>query len=83
MATNEAFQRPKTLKELSDWTHSSIVSFGYNLADFEHTLQNIRTKESLCQSILEAPRLLRSRIPQGDVADAGEHWEDGRRRQGA
>ena len=59
----DTFERPKTLKEPREWTHDSIESFGFNLGDFEHTLQKIRTKESLHQSISEAPELLSSKIP--------------------
>lgn len=65
-----AFRRPKSLKEVADWSQS-LAEFGLHLRDWQHEVQRrVTSRPELVERLKEAPTLLRRRFPQGDVADA-------------
>ena len=46
------------------------LTFGRNLADFEHEITNISNRKSLSLTIERCPELLQHRFETGDIADA-------------
>lgn len=62
---------PATLCEVAQRS-DSIQDFGQLLREWEHTIsrKGIDTPETLHGRMVEEPRKLRGRFPQGDVADA-------------
>jgi hypothetical protein len=64
-------QRPKTLAEVSDFTNS-LEEFGRNLRDWQHEIQRgeVRNRPEFAKRLASRPRLLATRFPNGDIADA-------------
>jgi hypothetical protein len=61
--------RPKTLHEIATRAED-LKHFGWEFADWLHTLRTLRSRTALAQSIAAQPPLLASRFPEGQVADA-------------
>ncbi len=71
MKISEQNRRPKTLREVAEWSQS-LSEFGSNLRDWQHTIQrtDVHSKPELQRRLSESPPRLVGRFEQGDVADA-------------
>ncbi len=66
----ETFDRPKTLKELAQWSHS-LEGFGRNLRDWQHEIsRRVTSQREFSRRILEEPERLAEKFEGGLVADA-------------
>ena len=61
--------RPKTLREISNRAED-LRHFGFEFADWLHTVRTLRSRPQLVAAITEEPILLRERFPEGAVTDA-------------
>ena len=61
--------RPLTLAEVAERADCERT-FGYELADWLHTVRGTHNRPKLIESIREEPTLLRNRFPEGANADA-------------
>jgi hypothetical protein len=61
--------RPLTLAEVAERADCERT-FGYELADWLHTVRGTHNRPKLIVSIREEPTLLRNRFPEGANADA-------------
>jgi hypothetical protein len=61
---------PYTIREVAAWTKTPD-EFGYNLGNWEHTLERkLTTNHELAASLAEEPPLLGEKLPEGNVYDA-------------
>ena len=66
----EILDRPKTLKELAQQSHS-LEDFGRNLRDWQHEIsRRVSSREAFKIRLKDKPELLVNRFEEGDVADA-------------
>ncbi len=62
--------RPKTLKELAERSHS-LEDFGRNLRDWQHEIsRQVSSTKEFEHRLQEAPELLADKFENGEVADA-------------
>ncbi len=61
--------RPKSLHEIAARAES-LGHFGYEFADWLHTLRTLHSRTLLRKAIRQEPALLRDRFPEGATADA-------------
>lgn len=61
--------RPKSLQEIATRAED-LNHFGWEFADWLHTLRTLRSRTALAQTIAAEPPLLATRFPEGKVADA-------------
>jgi hypothetical protein len=61
--------RPKTLREIS-LRAEDLKHFGFEFADWLHTVRTLRTRPQLAAAISEEPVPLRKRFPEGAISDA-------------
>lgn len=61
--------RPKSLHEIATRAES-LQHFGWEFADWLHTLRSLRTHAAIARAITAEPPLLAARFPEGHVSDA-------------
>ncbi len=61
--------RPKSLHEIATRAED-LKHFGWEFADWLHTVRALRSRPALVQTIATEPPLLAARFPEGNVADA-------------
>ncbi len=61
--------RPKSLREIAARAED-LKHFGWEFADWLHTVRALRSRAQLHATIREEPDLLRDRFPEGQVSDA-------------
>ena len=61
--------RPKTLREIAARAED-LRHFGFEFADWLHTVRTLRSRPQLAATVRDEPVLLRGRFPEGAVTDA-------------
>jgi len=61
--------RPVSLKEVAAQS-DNLTEFGYNLTEWLHEIRRFSSRPQLLGAIAKEPRSLKSRFPEGNIADA-------------
>lgn len=61
--------RPKSLHEIATRAED-LQHFGWEFADWLHTLRTLRSRSAVAHTVADEPPLLAARFPEGHISDA-------------